>query len=245
MEIIKRAFVTGGSGFVGRNLLESLVKEGWKVKALARSKESSNIVEKLGAEVIFGDISDYPALLKGCAETHVVYHLAAKVDLEGPWNEFQKATIEGTQNTLKAAKESKVSKFILCSTEAVLVGGQNLVNADETWPYPSSPLGFYPLSKGQAERDTLKANDPKSGFSTIIVRPRLIWGRGDTVLGPKIAEAVKTGKWKWIGGGIHKSSSCHVRNVVEGLMKAAQNGRAGENLFCDRWTTFGIQSIHD
>jgi len=61
--------------------------------------------------------------------------------------------VTGTINLLNAAKEAKVKRFVYCSTEAVLIGGPTLSNVDETWPYPTKPLGPYSITKGQAEKE--------------------------------------------------------------------------------------------
>jgi nucleoside-diphosphate-sugar epimerase len=64
-----------------------------------------------------------------------------------------------------------------------------------------------------------------------VVRPRFIWGRGDTTLLPQIGRAMRSGAWAWFGGGHHLMSTCHVRNVIEGTLLAAERGRGGEIYF--------------
>jgi nucleoside-diphosphate-sugar epimerase len=88
--------------------------------------------------------------------------------------EFMKDNVEATRTVIKAAKEAKVKRFVHCSTEAVLIGGPTLVNADETWPYPQKPLGHYSITKGLAEKVVLEENNPKEGFEAVIVRPRMV-----------------------------------------------------------------------
>jgi nucleoside-diphosphate-sugar epimerase len=69
------------------------------------------------------------------------------------------------------------------------------------------------------------------GLETVVVRPRLIWGAGDTNLIPKLVEAVKSGRWMWMGGGTALTSSCHVKNACHGALLAAEKGRPGEVYF--------------
>ena len=69
------------------------------------------------------------------------------------------------------------------------------------------------------------------GFETVVLRPRLVWGAGDTTLLPAIADAVRAGRFAWIGGGGQLTDTTHVDNVVEGLVLAADKGRAGEAYF--------------
>eukprot|EP01124_Arcella_intermedia_P016768 TRINITY_DN2337_c0_g2_i1.p1 TRINITY_DN2337_c0_g2~~TRINITY_DN2337_c0_g2_i1.p1 ORF type:complete len:283 (+),score=67.34 TRINITY_DN2337_c0_g2_i1:54-902(+) len=184
---------------------------------------------RMGAVAVLGDINNYEAMLEGMKGCEVVYHLAAKVEIEGEYDEYEKINVEGTKVTLKAAKAAGVKTFVHCSTESVLLGGPPLVNADETWPYPPNPSGPYALSKGFAERAVVGANEPH--FKTVVVRPRLIWGADDTSVMAKMIAAVQRGQFAWIGGGTHFTSTCHVDNVVEGMVKAAEHGRGGEIYF--------------
>jgi nucleoside-diphosphate-sugar epimerase len=66
-----------------------------------------------------------------------------------------------------------------------------------------------------------------NGLETVVVRPRFVWGPGDTTLLPLLAEAVRSGRFAWIGGGHHRTSTTHIDNTVQGLMLAAQRGAPG------------------
>jgi nucleoside-diphosphate-sugar epimerase len=164
--------------------------------------------------------------MQGC---EMVFHAAAKVALWGRQGDFFADTITGTRNTLTAAREAGAARFLHIGTEAVLAGGGPIVGADETTPYPAVPNGLYPWSKGQAERDVIAANT--DGFVTISLRPRFIWGRGDTTLLPQLTHAMQSGAFAWFGGGLHRISTCHVRNVIEGVLRAAERGKGGQIYF--------------
>jgi nucleoside-diphosphate-sugar epimerase len=222
-------FVSGGSGFVGRQLLQDLRAQQHTVRALARSDAAAESVRALGAEPVRGDLDDEAALRAGMQGCEHVYHAAAKVEVWGKREDFQRITIDGTRRMLSAAKAAGVARFVHVSTEAVLVGGRRLIDADETWPLPERPLGLYPWSKGRAEQEVLAA--ARDGLHAMIVRPRAIWGAGDTVLLPRLCQMLDRGKLAWIGGGHALTSTCHVKNVCAGLQLAAARGRAGETYF--------------
>jgi len=226
---MKRAFVTGGSGFVGGRVIRQLRTRGVEVAALARSARSASVVEALGATAVRGDLDDRAAMQAGMAGADVMIHAAAHVAEHGPLAEFLRVTVTGTENVLAAAHAAKVPRLIHVSTEAVLADGKPIIAADETRPRTTRPAGPYPLSKVLAEERVLAAN--RDGLATIIVRPRFIWGAGDTNLIPKIVETVKRGRFGWIGGGHYPTSTCHVDNVVEGILLAAERGRPGEIYF--------------
>jgi nucleoside-diphosphate-sugar epimerase len=223
-----RIFVTGGSGFLGRQLITDLKAEGCQVQALARSPQATAAVRALGAEPVAGSLDDVPAMRDGMTGCDAVIHCAAHVAMWGPWDEFERGTVRGTENALAAARTAGVARFVHVGTEAVLADGSPIIGADETRPLPARPNGPYPRSKGLAERRVLAANGPS--LATVVVRPRFIWGKGDTTLAPKLAAAARSG-WVWFGGGRHRTSTCHVRNVSHGTRLAMRRGRPGEIYF--------------
>jgi nucleoside-diphosphate-sugar epimerase len=222
-------FVTGGSGFIGGRLVERLVREGQTVRALARTAESAQRVAALGAEPVRGDIGDRASLAGAAEGCDVAFHLAAHLGEWGPWEHFERGNVEGTRNALATCADAGVRRFVHCGTEAALMAGEPLVQVDETAPLrPDSPAP-YPATKARAEREVSAAN--REGFETVVLRPRFVWGKGDTTLLPGMVETVKAGKWAWIGGGRNVTDTAHVDNVVEGLLLAAEKGRPGEAYF--------------
>lgn len=223
------AFVTGGSGFVGRHLIRALAARGVNVRALARSEQAAQEVRAAGATPVQGDLNDRAALEAGMRGADVVFHAAAYVKQHGSRLAFFEANVGGTGHVLDAAKTAGVRRFVHVGTEAVLADGKPIVRADETRPRAAHPVGLYPLTKGMAEGAVLAANAPN--FETVVIRPRLIWGAGDTSLLPEIVASVKSGRFAWIDGGHYLTSTCHVENVVEGALLSAEKGRGGEIYF--------------
>src|SRR3954447_11075759 len=178
------AFVTGGSGFVGGALIRRLSSEGWTVRALARSDRSAQAVQDAGAEAIRGDLDDVPALRAGADGADVFHHAAAKVEDFGDPADFERVTVQGTRNALEAARDAKVPRFVHVRTEAALMAGQPLVNVDETAPLRPDSAAPYPWSKARAEQAVRDANTLQgaggNSLETVVVRPRFVWGRGDT-----------------------------------------------------------------
>ncbi len=223
------AFVTGGSGFIGGRLVKRLVAEGTRVRALARSDASAAKVEALGAEPVRGDLEDPASIATGADGCEVAFHLAAQLGDWGAWDEFERANVIGTENALEGCARAGVRRFVHCGTEAALIAGEPLVNVDETAPLRPDSKAPYPATKAKAERAVRDAN--RIGFETVVLRPRFVWGAGDTTLLPEMIRMVEAGRFAWIGGGRSLTATTHVENVVEGLLLAAQKGRPGEAYF--------------
>lgn len=224
-----RAFVTGGSGFVGKHLLAALAKRGEPARALARSPEAARAIQAAGGEPWEGGLTDAERLRLGMEGCDTVFHAAAHVKMSGPRAAFYETNVRGTEAVLEAARAAGVKRFVHVSTEAVLVDGGPMANLHETRPLPQRPVGPYPSTKGEAERRVLQVNSPE--LTTVAVRPRLVWGPGDTTVLPQLVAAVRAGRFRWIGGGHYLTSTCHVENAVEGLLLAAEKGQGGQVYF--------------
>ncbi|MFL5845442.1 MAG: NAD-dependent epimerase/dehydratase family protein [Solirubrobacteraceae bacterium] len=217
------AFITGGSGFIGGALIDRLLREGWHVKALARSSKAARTVGDRGAEASMGDLDDVGAMTSGARGSDVVFHAAAHLGEWGARSEFERGNVGGTRHVLEAATAAGVRRFVHVGTEAALMHGEPLIDVDETAPLrPDSPA-LYSATKAQAEQLVRAAE----GIETVVVRPRLVWGPGDTTILPGVRAAVERGRWAWIGGGRHRTSTTHVDNVVEGLWLAATKAPPG------------------
>jgi nucleoside-diphosphate-sugar epimerase len=208
------AFVTGGSGFVGGALIERLRREGWDVRALARSDRAAARVRELGAEPVMGDLDD--VRIEGC---EIAFHAAAKAEDFGDPAEFERVNVQGTRNVVHACRAGGVRRLVHVGTEAALMAGQPLVNVDERAELrPDSPVLYSSSVVRAANGD---------GLETVVVRPRFVWGKGDTNLLPRIVEMVRSGRFTWVGGGRQLTATTHIDNTVEGLWLAATRGEPG------------------
>ena len=220
-------FVTGGSGFVGGALIRRLIADGHQVHALARSERAAAKVADLGATPKTGDIADPGSLTKAAETAELAFHAAAWLDRDGTWADYVKSNVDGTRNVIQACRNAGVRRLVHVSTEAVLMAGRPLVNVDETTPIRPDSRAPYPATKARAE---LVLRDA-TGIETVIVRPRFIWGAGDTSVMPALIAAVRSGRFAWVGGGTNLMDTTHIDNTVEGLMLAAERGKPGEVYF--------------
>lgn len=226
---MKRVLVTGGSGFIGGRLISELRRRGVEVVALARSEASSAKVAALGATAAKGELDDEASIRAAAGGCDTVFHAAAHTDQFDPLEVHLRITVQGTKNVLAASRAAGVKRFVHVGTEAVLADGRPIVRATEERPRAAVPMGAYPLAKGLAEEAVLGANAPE--FETVVIRPRFVWGKGDTSLLPEFVAAVKSGGFAWISQGRYLTSTTHVANVVEALILGAEKATPGECYF--------------
>ena len=239
-------FVTGASGFVGGAAARRLVAAGHSVTAMSRSERSDAAIRALGAEPVRCSLDDVPA--EQLADCEVVIHAAAFVE---PWGEpdaWDKANVGGTRRMLLAARRAgtgKSMRFIHIGTEAALVLGQDLVDADETYPLAFGSPYPYCRTKALAEQAVIDANDEAGEFTTIVLRPRFIWGPGDQTLLPIILKTAAAGKWAWIDGGRALTSTTYIDNLVDAIALALNGGRPGQAYFILDEGTRSLRAIID
>lgn len=228
----RMAFVTGGSGFVGGRLIQSLVATGWRVRALARNDAAAKAVTALGAQPVQGDMSNQADLQKGMEGADLVFHVAAMFKLWGKRQEFNAVNVKGMQRLVGAAVACPtVRKIVYVSAAAVIMGNPKpILRADETAQTYQRDFAPYSASKAEAEKILLAANRRRPDFETIAIRPPMIWGNGMPML-DQMAETVRKGQWQWVGGGSQAISTCHVDNLVAALLLAADGGLGGQAYF--------------
>jgi nucleoside-diphosphate-sugar epimerase len=222
-----RIFITGASGFVGGAAAKRFVGDGHEVLAMSRSEKSDAAIRALGAMPVRCDLETVAAEhISGC---EAVLHCAAFVEQWGPRDAWKRFNVDGTARLLDAAKKAGAKRFIHISTESVHWRGQHLRDVDET--YPRAPNSPYPYASTKAQAEELIERATDDAFETIILRPRFIWGPGDTTLLPTIEHVAKSGQWMWVNGGAARTSTTHIDNLVHAIVLALTKGRSGEAYF--------------
>jgi len=222
-------FVTGGSGFVGRRLIRHLRRKGHNVFALARSDLAEQAILRCGGTPRLGDLMERDSLdsaMEGCT---ACVHAAGHVGMWGRYDDFYKTNVTGTQNVLAAARQNAMKRFVHISAAAVVLNGESVLRADETWPLQYPKDSPYISTKSLAEREVLAANS--ADMATMAVRPPAIWGPGDASLLPQLRKAVRRHQFVWIDDGTYPCVTAHVDNVCEAAVLALERGRGGQAYF--------------
>ncbi|MBW4473896.1 MAG: NAD-dependent epimerase/dehydratase family protein [Stenomitos rutilans HA7619-LM2] len=223
-----KAFVTGGSGFVGQHMISLLQEQGYEVRALARSERAAERVAGLGATVVRGDLLDEVPMAEGMQGCETVFHVAGFLSGWGTYEAFYEANVLGTERTIAVAKTAGVRRFVQIGASAVVMHPGSVLNADEALPLQTASPLPYIATKAIAEQRVIAANAP--GFVTSVVRPAWIWGKGDHAV-PQLVAAVKQKQFVWIDGGNYPYVTTHVRNVCHGAILAAERSSGGKAYF--------------
>ena len=203
--------VTGGTGFLGRRLVERLLAQGRRVTVLGRTPAPD--LEARGVRFIRASLDDAAAVRAACAGVETVFHTAAKVGVWGRYDDFFRTNVLGTRAVLAGCRQHGVRCLIHTSTPSVVYHGRDLAGADESLPLTTSCPSPYPLTKALAERDVLAANSP--ALCTVALRPHLIWGVGDPHLVPRLLARARAGRLRIVGTGRNRVDLVHVENAVD------------------------------
>lgn len=220
-----RAFVTGGTGFLGRPLAAALLAKGWEVTVLTREPTRARDLESRGATLVEGDVSR-PGFSSGLRGADVVFHLAA-------WFEFGvrdfrrmfEINVTGTANVLALAKDGGVPRVVYTGAAGVLAPeppGHPITEASGVKGVLTDP---YAVTKRQAME--LVLNEMQTGAPITVVGPAAVFGPGDAgQFGRTLAMLVR-GRLSMVPRGFGANTWVHVDDVAQGHLLAATVGKPG------------------
>ncbi len=209
-----KVLVTGASGMLGGAVADALAARGDDVTVLQRRPAG------LRHREVLADVVDAAAVRAAVAGHDAVVHLAAKVDIQGRYREFARVNITGTRNVVSACRRAGVARLVHVSTPAVAHHGSALVGAPAGPADPRSARGHYARSKAAAEWVALAADAAPDGPATVVVRPHLVWGPGDTQLIGRIIARARAGRLPVVGSGAALIDTTYVTNAADALVAA-------------------------
>lgn len=213
-----KLLVTGGAGFLGQALCRALQEQGHEVTSFQRNH--STTLEAMGVRQVRGDLADAAAVHAALEGQQGVFHNAAKAGAWGSEESYFAANVTGTRNVLAAMRAHGVGRLVYTSTPSVTHSGRSAVeggNEIDT-PYGEHFKAPYPATKLIAEKEVLAAND--ATLATVALRPRLIWGPGDTQLLPRLVERARAGRLRFIGGGHNRMDTTYIDNAAQAHVQA-------------------------
>jgi len=223
-----RAFVTGGTGFIGANVVRALLAQGFKVRALVRPNSDRRNLEGLDIELVQGDVRDFPSVKRAMQDCGLVFHVAALYSFwVRPKRLIYEVNVDGTRNVLQAALELGIERVVYTSSVAALGLREDGQPADEDTPVnPKHIIGDYKKSKYLAQEVALAY--AKKGLPVVIVNPTFPVGPYDikpTPTGQVIRDFLERRMPAYLETGMNVVAAS---DVAEGHLLAAEKGRIGE-----------------
>lgn len=222
----RSAFLTGGTGFLGQNLIEALVGEGWRVTVLHRPASDLSAIARQPVRLVAGDLLDPASLRRAIPEgTDAVFHLGADISMWSRHAERQtRVNVTGTANLVAAARAARVGRFVHVSTWNVYGLEQGEIREDLPKLGAHSRIN-YDRTKFLAEEEV--RNGVAGGLDAVIVNPAHVIGRYDRRGWARLIIAADR---RWLPGVPPGAGTfCHAREVARTLIAAAERGRCGEN----------------
>ena len=226
------ALVTGGTGLLGSHIAERLVRSGRPVRALVRSGSDTGFLERLGIELVRGDLANRGALKAAVRGVSTVYHAAAKVGDWGAWKEFRVGCLDATRNLAEAAAAEGVGRFVQISSTSAYghpkEGGPPVVESDPLGQRLWAFWDDYTRSKVESERLLWELAE-RRGLPITVIRPSWLFGERDRTTTRRLAGRLRSGVVPLIGPGDNPLSAIYAGCVAEAAILAADDpGSVGE-----------------
>ena len=225
-----KVFVTGGTGFIGGEVVRQLRARGEEVACLVRTPEKGKTVADLGCELVAGDLGDAAALRSGMEGCDAVVHAAAMYEVGIPAKQHPQmweANVAGTERVMNAALAAKVPKIVYVSTVGIF-GNTHKQVVDETYEHPGKEFtSYYEQTKLEAHKivDRMIA---EQDLPAVVVQPGGVYGPGDTSQVADLLEQFFAGRLPLMPFPDLGICLTHVEDIAAGILLALDKGRLGE-----------------
>lgn len=209
-----KILVTGATGFLGSRTIEKLAHESevMKIIAAGRKKKSIHAVNHSKIEYRLGDLTDADYVESIVSEVDYVVNCASLSSPFGDYEEFVKANVDTQRLLIKYSEKFGVQRFVYISTPAIYNEFSDKFGVKESDSLPIKLINHYAVTKLMAEKLI-----QQSSLSHIIIRPRALIGRGDTVIMPRLIRAYEAGRLRLIGDGQNRIDLTAVSNVADAI----------------------------
>lgn len=210
--------ITGGTGCLGRRTAALALEHGYRVQLLGRDFSTVGDLLAAGAERYAADLRDPAAVRRACAGVDAVIHAGA---LSAPWGrrrDFFDINVGGTAAVVAGCRAGGVGRLVYVSSPSVTFAGRDVVDQTEDAPRPHRFASVYSQTKALGEDRVAAA--ARDGLATVIIRPKAIFGPGDTALLPRLLDAARRGRLVRIGDGQNRVDLTYVDNVAHALLLA-------------------------
>lgn len=217
------ALVTGGAGFIGSHLTERILRDGHAVIVLLKPGENADNLKGLDVRKLACDVLDKRTLVDACAGADIIYHLAARTDLDGTSLSDYDVNIRGTENVVAAAEIHGAKRLVFYSSMLAVPLTGKLEPIDES--FDAAPTTIYGQSKREGESIVARARTPWT-----VIRPTLVFGPRERSTMWAFFRSVNTRRFMLIGDDVWQSF-VYVKNLVDATYTASLRQEAEGQVF--------------
>ncbi|KAH9138703.1 hypothetical protein AeRB84_016995 [Aphanomyces euteiches] len=223
----RTAFITGATGFVGTNVVNCLLRDGWEITALVRANSKTEALNQRGVKCVEGVLWDAKSVANAMPHNvDCVFHIAATVAAWKPREAEQWQTnVDGTQAVIDAALQCKAKRFVHCSSGGVYGETQSVI--EDTTPRDGDKSAVHYFRSKHAAEERVRDAIAKRNLPAVIIQPSAIIGPHDTTGFARVIMMVNQGKLQGIPPGA--AAFCYGPSVAEAIVAAADKGRIGEH----------------
>ena len=223
--------VTGATGFLGQHLVHRLIELGQPVIATGRNIKVGLGLQAAGADFRPVDLRDRAGMIAAAEGAKAVVHSGALSSVWGRRKDFHAINVGGTENVIAACRANGVKRLVYISSPSVMTRPTAQLNLNESEPLPDKHVSIYSETKRLGEELVHQAAAASADLETVILRPKAIYGPGDTAIFPRLIKAASKGRLPIIGDGNTITNLTHVRDVVAAILLALKSEKAVGNTY--------------
>ena len=224
---MKKVLVTGATGFLGKYVVEELVEHGYQVRAFGRNRAIGQSLVNASVTFIQGDLTNQEDLTKACQKMDMVVHAGALSTVWGPWEDFYQTNVLGTKYILETCREAKIERLVYVSSPSIYAAPRDQLDIKESDAPQENRLNNYIRSKLASEK--LFKDYPD--VSSVILRPRGLFGIGDTSILPRVLNLSQKIGIPLIGDGRQLMDMTCVENVALAIRLALETPQAAGEVY--------------
>jgi len=215
---MKKVLVTGATGFLGKYVVKELVEHGYQVRAFGRNSKVGRSLENSSVSFFQGDLTKADDVLEACKGMDLVVHVGALSTVWGPWEDFYQANVLGTKYVLEACRQAGIQRLVYVSSPSIYAAPKDQLGIKESDAPEENNLNNYIRSKLASEKLFKDYPDVPS----IILRPRGLFGIGDTSILPRVINLSQKIGIPLIGDGRQLMDMTCVENVALAIRLAIE-----------------------
>lgn len=224
---MKKVLVTGATGFLGKYVVEELVEHGYQVRAFGRNRAIGQSLVNASVTFIQGDLTNQEDLTKACQEMDMVVHAGALSTVWGPWEDFYQTNVLGTKYVLESCRKANIERLVYVSSPSIYAAPRDQLDIKESDAPQENRLNNYIRSKLASEK--LFKDYPD--VSSVILRPRGLFGIGDTSILPRVLNLSQKIGIPLIGDGRQLMDMTCVENVALAIRLALETPQAAGEVY--------------